>query len=138
MPARCSANRNGSTRRAARSASSATSSAKATGCIHSYREGQRQYPAYADGYANMARAALALWEATGERDYLERAIAWTKVLDEQFWDIVQGGYVFSKNPDLPGTGADANRVRLANAFVQRRHDRRAWPDLLRHRRRLFR
>src|SRR5688572_1608532 len=32
--------------------------------FHSYRAGQRQYPSYADGYANMARAALALWEAT--------------------------------------------------------------------------
>ncbi len=78
--------------------------------FHSYREGQRQYPAYADGYANMARAALCLWEATGERDYLDRAIAWTKVLDEQFWDIVQGGYVFSKNPDLP------DQVRTRTAF----------------------
>ena len=78
--------------------------------FHSYRSGQRQFPSYADGYANMARAALALWEATGERDYLERAIAWTRVLDEQFWDIVQGGYVFSKNPDLP------EQVRTRTAF----------------------
>ncbi len=78
--------------------------------FHSYREGKRQHPAYADGYANMARAALTLWEATGERDYLERAAAWTRTLDEQFWDIVQGGYVYSKNPDLP------EQVRTRNAF----------------------
>jgi len=77
---------------------------------HSYRAGKRQHPAYADGYANMARAALCLWEATGEREYLDRAIAWSRTLDDQFWDIVQGGYVFSKNPDLP------EQVRTRHAF----------------------
>jgi uncharacterized protein YyaL (SSP411 family) len=77
--------------------------------FHSYRDGKRQYPAYADGYAAMARAALALWEATGERHYLERALAWTRTLDEQYWDVVQGGYVFSKNTDLP----EAVRTRTA-------------------------
>jgi len=78
--------------------------------FHTYRAGKRQHPAYADGYANMARAALALWEATGERDYLNHAIAWARTLDELFWDIVQGGYVYSKNPDLP------EQVRTRNAF----------------------
>ena len=77
---------------------------------HSYRAGKRQHPAYADGYANMARAALSLWEATGEREYLDRALAWSRALDDQFWDIVQGGYVFSKNPDLP------EQVRTRHAF----------------------
>ena len=42
---------------------------------HSYREGQRQHHAFADGYAFMIRAALALWEATGERGFLDRALA---------------------------------------------------------------
>jgi uncharacterized protein len=78
--------------------------------FQSYRAGRRQYPAFADGYANMARAALSLWEATGEREYIERAIAWTRVLDEQFWDIVQGGYVFSKAADVP------DQVRMRTAF----------------------
>ena len=78
--------------------------------FHSYRAGKRQHPALADGYAAMARAALALWEATRERRYLERAIAWTRTLDEEFWDVVQGGYVYSKNPDLP------DQVRTRNAF----------------------
>ena len=76
---------------------------------HSYRAGKRQHPAISDGYANMARAALALWEATSDRQYLDRAIAWTRVLDEKFWDVVQGGYVYSKNPDLP----DSVRTRTA-------------------------
>ena len=77
---------------------------------HAYRAGKRQHPAFADGYANMARAALALWEATGEQTYLDRATRWTKVLDDQFWDLVQGGYVYSRNPDAP------EQVRTRNAF----------------------
>ena len=78
--------------------------------FHSYRAGRRQHAAFADGYANMARAALKLWEATGEHEYLERAKSWTKVLDDEFWDVVQGGYVFSRNPDVP------EQIRSRNAF----------------------
>ena len=78
--------------------------------FHSYRAGKRQHQAFSDGYAAMVRAALALWEATGERRYLERAIAWTRTLDSEFWDIVQGGYVYSRNPDMP------EQVRTRTAF----------------------
>jgi hypothetical protein len=78
--------------------------------FHSYRAGKRQHPAFADGYANMARAALALWEATQDRDYLQRAITWTATLDREFWDVVQGGYVYSKNSDVP------EQVRTRTAF----------------------
>ena len=78
--------------------------------FHSYRAGKRQHPAFADGYAAMARAALALWEATQERRYLDRAIGWTRNLDQEFWDVVQGGYIYSRNPDVP------EQVRARNAF----------------------
>ena len=78
--------------------------------FHSYRAGKKQHPAFADGYANMARAGLALWEATQDRFYLERAIGWTKTMDQEFWDVVQGGYVYSKNSDVP------EQVRTRTAF----------------------
>jgi uncharacterized protein len=77
---------------------------------HSYRAGQRQNQAFADDYAFMSRAALALWEATSERKYLERAFAWTATLDRDLWDVIQGGYVYSKNPDVP------DQVRMRTAF----------------------
>ena len=77
--------------------------------FHSYRAGQRQHQTFSDGYAFMARAALSLWEATGERAFLDRAIAWTEILDREFWDVIQGGYVFSRNDDVP----DQSRVRTA-------------------------
>ena len=38
------------------------------------------------------RAALALYEASGEAVYLARARAWTQVLDRHFWDARAGGY----------------------------------------------
>lgn len=77
--------------------------------FHSYRAGQRQHQAFSDGYAFMARAALSLWEATGERAFLDRARAWTDLLDREFWDVIQGGYVFSRNDDVP----DQSRLRTA-------------------------
>jgi uncharacterized protein len=77
---------------------------------HSYRAGQRQHQAFSDGYAFMARAALALWEATAERSFLDRALSWTATLDRDFWEVIQGGYVFSRNSDVP------DQVRLRTAF----------------------
>jgi uncharacterized protein YyaL (SSP411 family) len=62
---------------------------------HSYRNGRRQIDGFAEDYANMARAALLLFEATRKKEYLERAKAWTNVLNEEFWDIAQGGYGMS-------------------------------------------
>jgi len=48
----------------------------------------------ADDYANMARAALQLWEVTGDARFLEPAKAWTKVLDDHFWNSQINGYCF--------------------------------------------
>jgi uncharacterized protein YyaL (SSP411 family) len=48
----------------------------------------------ADDYANMARAALQLWEVTGDERFLSPAKAWTKVLDDHFWSSQINGYCF--------------------------------------------
>jgi uncharacterized protein YyaL (SSP411 family) len=48
----------------------------------------------ADDHANMARAALQLWEVTGDERFLEPAKAWTKVLDDHFWNSQINGYCF--------------------------------------------
>ena len=60
--------------------------------FHSYRKGQAKHIAMLDDYANMSRAALALYEATGEASYLRRASAWVVVLDRHYWDDDAGGY----------------------------------------------
>jgi uncharacterized protein YyaL (SSP411 family) len=43
----------------------------------------------------MIRAALALYEATGERRYLERALAWQNAFDAHYADADTGGYYLS-------------------------------------------
>jgi uncharacterized protein YyaL (SSP411 family) len=63
--------------------------------FHGWREGKARHPATVDDYAQMARAALALHEATGEQRFLNHAERWTGVLDENYWDQTQGGYYFT-------------------------------------------
>jgi uncharacterized protein len=60
--------------------------------LHAYRAGEAKAPATANDYANMIRAGLALASATGDRDYIEQAIAWTGVLDKHYWADDLGGY----------------------------------------------
>jgi len=78
--------------------------------LHSWR-GRAQHRAILDDYANMARAALALFEATGEAAYLEQARSWVGIAIEQYWDP-QGGFFF--------TAADAELLiaRAKNALDQ--------------------
>src|SRR5262249_31138393 len=59
---------------------------------HSFRAGKLLVPGLASDHANMARAALALYEATGERDYLQRAIDWQATLDRHYANKDTGGY----------------------------------------------
>ncbi|HEX3810618.1 MAG TPA: thioredoxin domain-containing protein [Rhizomicrobium sp.] len=63
--------------------------------FHSWRAGKRGASGFADDYAQMARGALALWEVTGDTHYLERAQAWTRTMDEHFWDMGTGGYYYA-------------------------------------------
>ncbi len=62
---------------------------------HAYRQGRLAHPATLDDHANMARAALALYEATGERPFLQRAQGWVADLDARYWDAAAGGYFFT-------------------------------------------
>ncbi|HEY1363207.1 MAG TPA: thioredoxin domain-containing protein [Xanthobacteraceae bacterium] len=59
---------------------------------HSWRAGKLLVPGLASDHAAMIRAALALHEATGERAYLERALAWQATLDRHYPNPQNGGY----------------------------------------------
>src|SRR5713226_4914217 len=59
---------------------------------HSWREGKLLFPGLASDHAAMIRAALALHEATGEHDYLERALAWQGAFDRHYANAETGGY----------------------------------------------
>jgi uncharacterized protein YyaL (SSP411 family) len=76
---------------------------------HAAFDGRTTAPGFADDYANMARAALVLWEVTGEVRFLEKARAWTAVMDAMFWDGEKGGYCY--------TPADGERLIVRTRMV---------------------
>jgi uncharacterized protein len=51
---------------------------------HSWRQGQLKFPGLASDFAAMIRAALALYEATGHRNYLDQALVWQHALDRDY------------------------------------------------------
>jgi uncharacterized protein YyaL (SSP411 family) len=51
---------------------------------HSWREDKLKFPGLASDFAAMIRAALALYEATGQRAYLDRALAWQTAFDRDY------------------------------------------------------
>ncbi len=89
--------------------------------FHTYRDGKRQHPGFSDDYAHMARAALHLYEATQNKSYLDRAVAWTKILNEEYWDLSLGGYTFAQKRDEPVyvkiRSANDNQTPAANAVM---------------------
>ena len=62
---------------------------------HSWRDGKLLLPGLASDFAAMIRAVLALYETTGERPYLERALAWQAAFDAHYADPDTGGYYLS-------------------------------------------
>jgi uncharacterized protein YyaL (SSP411 family) len=96
---------------------------------HSWRAGRLLVPGLASDFACMIRAALALYEATGERAYLDRALVWQAALDRHYANSDNGGYFLtaddaeglvirpaSTNDDAtpnPNAIAAQNLVRLA-------------------------
>ncbi|MEK9754128.1 MAG: thioredoxin domain-containing protein [Rhodospirillaceae bacterium] len=91
--------------------------------LHSWCDAKARHPGVLEDYANMARAALALFEVTGAADYLQRAKGWAAVANEFFWDKEHGGYFISAsdtadimmrtkpihdNATPPGNGVMAN------------------------------
>jgi uncharacterized protein len=65
---------------------------------------------FADDYANMARAALQLWEVTGDERFIAQARGWTQELNEHFWNNDRNGYAFYSD------SADPLFVRMRMVF----------------------
>ena len=62
---------------------------------HSWREGRLLFPGLASDFAAMIRAALALFEATGQGGYLERALAWQRTFETHYANAQTGAYFFT-------------------------------------------
>ncbi|MEN3382385.1 MAG: uncharacterized protein V7608_2429 [Hyphomicrobiales bacterium] len=59
---------------------------------HSWRAGKLLYPGLASDFACMIKAALALYEATSERRYLDQAVTWQGALDRHYANPDNNGY----------------------------------------------
>jgi uncharacterized protein YyaL (SSP411 family) len=106
---------------------------------HSWRQGRLLFPGLASDHAAMIGAALALYEATSDSLYLERALAWQATLDRHYANPDNGGYFLTADDAAglvvrphatsdeaapnPNAVAASNLVRLA-AFT----GRHAWRD----------
>jgi uncharacterized protein YyaL (SSP411 family) len=55
----------------------------------------QRHPAVIEDYADLARAAIALFETGGERRYLEQALRWVADADRYHWDASGVGYFVS-------------------------------------------
>jgi uncharacterized protein YyaL (SSP411 family) len=78
--------------------------------MHSRRCGRTQSQAMLDDYAQMSRAALILFQVTGQDRYLAHARRWVAALDRHYWDEANGGYFFTADD------ADDLIVRTKSAF----------------------
>jgi uncharacterized protein len=63
-----------------------------TRLAHSWRAGRTLDLAFLEDYAQMAAAALVLFEHTGKPVYRQHAEAWLQVLEEDYLDREHGGY----------------------------------------------
>jgi hypothetical protein len=59
--------------------------------IHSFRDGKLKGPATSADYANMISAALALYQVTNEKRFMDDAIGWTAIMNRHY-DADGGGY----------------------------------------------
>ena len=59
---------------------------------HSYRDGRTLDLGFVEDYSAMADAALALFQSTQKRRFLDQAIRWVDELDASHWDDANGGY----------------------------------------------
>lgn len=65
--------------------------------LYHCRAGKGFQQAVLDDYAHMARAAIGLYEATGNSAYLERARGWVETTHQQFNDADGGGYFMTSD-----------------------------------------
>ncbi len=87
-----------------------TEMARGERLVHAWRDGGSKGNDVLDDYAQMIRAALVLYQLTGEQADLGQAIRWLDSVDAQFWDAKDGAYFL--------TPADATGLitRTRNAF----------------------
>ncbi len=59
---------------------------------HSFRDGKLKFPGLASDFAAMIRAALAIYESTGAKKYIDQALTWQRALDRDYANAETGTY----------------------------------------------
>ncbi|MBI4262824.1 MAG: thioredoxin domain-containing protein [Acidobacteria bacterium] len=67
--------------------------------LRRYRQGEAGVDAYAEDYAYVIFGLLELFQADGDPEWLEWAMALQRRLDELFWDPVEGGWFSTTGRD---------------------------------------
>ena len=65
--------------------------------LRTYKDGRAKLNGYLEDYAYVIEGLLALYEATFELKYFERARELGRVMIEQFWDGEEGGFYFTSS-----------------------------------------
>jgi uncharacterized protein YyaL (SSP411 family) len=63
--------------------------------LRTYKDGQAKLNGYLEDYAFFVDGLLALFEATGEFEWLTEAITLTRKMIDEFWDEAEGGFFFT-------------------------------------------
>jgi len=63
--------------------------------LRTYKDGDAKLNAYLEDYAGFIDGLISVYEATGEIEWVERAIALTSKMIEEFWDEEEGGFFFT-------------------------------------------
>ena len=69
------------------------------GLLRRFRDGEAAIPAYAEDHAYLIWGLLELFQAAGEPEWLEWAIALQRQQDEKFWDPADGGWFSTTGED---------------------------------------
>ncbi len=62
-----------------------------------FTDGQARFNAYLDDYAFFIDGMIALHRASGQQQWLDRAVSLQEKQNELFWDEAQGGYFFTSS-----------------------------------------
>jgi uncharacterized protein len=97
--------------------------------VHAWRDGRVGAAGMLDDYASMARAALALFEATGEGSYLSKAVAFAEQARDLFGADDGGFFITARDAaDVPGArprhardGASPSGIGLIAEVLARLH-----------------
>ncbi len=63
--------------------------------MHSYKNGEARFNGYLDDYAYLLEALIAVYEATFDEVWIEKAIWLADSMIELFWDSQDGGFFFT-------------------------------------------